>query len=167
MPNAQNEHYTAGRDYRLGSPHLTHATVFDRLSGMLRERLFDCIDRGMPPTVLEIGAGHGGYTEPVLAAGGRVTAVEMAEASVRQLNYLFGHNEAFAVHHSGDGSLAGMQGEFTLVSAVSVLHHIPDYLGFLTEMTDRVAPGGDLVTLQDPLHYSRLPYAHRFDRAAY
>ncbi len=31
----------------------------------------------------ETGAGHGGYTEPVLAAGCAVTAVELSEAALR------------------------------------------------------------------------------------
>jgi ubiquinone/menaquinone biosynthesis C-methylase UbiE len=57
---------------------------------------------------------------------------------------------------------------FDIVSHVSVLHHVPDYLGWLQESVRVLSPGGCLLTFQDPLRYDRIPRVHRvLDRAAY
>jgi len=42
-----------------------------------------------------------------------------------------------------------------VILCISVLHHIPDYLGCVKRLTDVVAPGGDLISFQDPMWYSR------------
>lgn len=52
--------------------------------------------------------------------------------------------------------------------AISVLHHIPDYVQFLASALPRLAPGGSLLCLQDPLLYERLPATRRyFERLSY
>jgi SAM-dependent methyltransferase len=163
----QERFYDDQIDYRRGSPHLAHWSLFDRLTGVVRDALTSLTDAGLPLTVLEVGAGHGGYTEPVLAAGASVTAVEMSESSVWTLERRFGTNSAFSAIYEPDGSLDGVAGEFSLVLCVSVLHHIPDYLTSLSEMASRVAPGGALLTLQDPVSYSRHAKAHTLDRVGY
>jgi hypothetical protein len=64
--------------------------------------------------------------------------------------------------------LGSVTGEFSLVLAVSVLHHIPDYLAFLRAVQHRLTPGGAVLTIQDPLRYSRMSAVqHRTDRLAY
>jgi SAM-dependent methyltransferase len=163
----QEAYYDEDVDYRFGSPHLTHWTLYDRLVSRLRVELQNLSDSGLPSTALEAGAGHGGFTEPVLASGAKVTAVEMSEASVGQLKRRFGRNPQFSVRHSPDGSLEPIGDRYSLVLAVAVLHHIPDYVQFLQSMARSVSEGGSLVTFQDPLWYPRYPAAHRADRAAY
>lgn len=118
--------------------------------------------------MLEIGAGHGGFTEPVLAAGCRVTAVEASRPSLRTLERRYGHNPGFRAVLDTDGSLAEVHGRYSFVLIVAVLHHIPDYVGFLDRVTGFLVPGGTLLTLQDPLWYSRLPGAtHALNRGGY
>ena len=155
-------------DYRAGSPHLAHWQLYDRLVGIVRCQVDRLADRGLPLDVLEIGAGHGGYTEPALAAGCAVTAVEMSRPSLAEMSRRFGHNSRFTPVFDPDGSLGGAAGLYSMILCVSVLHHIPDYLGFLDRALDKLAPGGCLLTLQDPLWYARAGRRSRLlDRAGY
>jgi SAM-dependent methyltransferase len=166
--NIQEAVYTDDVDYRLGSPHLAHLPLYDRLVGILRSQIQDLAGSGLPLTVLEVGAGAGGYTEPALAAGCRVTAVEMSRASVNRLRLKYTTNPAFQAVYDPDGSLAAIRDQFAMVLCVSVLHHIPDYLGFLDKATRLLLPGGALLTLQDPLWYPRVGRpVHGLDRFGY
>ncbi|HEV2121863.1 MAG TPA: class I SAM-dependent methyltransferase [Chloroflexota bacterium] len=157
-------------DYRAGSPHLAHWQLYDRLVGEVLFALRGAGDQGLPPTVLEIGAGHGGYTEPVLAAGGRVTATEMSRPSLARLEGRFGGNESFSCSFDPDGSLEVLDDRrFSLVLCVSVLHHIPDYKTFVKRAVSRhLAAGGTFISIQDPLWYPSVSRtARRLDRLAY
>jgi 2-polyprenyl-3-methyl-5-hydroxy-6-metoxy-1,4-benzoquinol methylase len=166
-PNAQERHYRESVDYSVGSPHLSHPQLYDRLVSLLLDAIDEATRDGLPRTVLEAGAGHGGYTEPVLATGAEVLAVEMSRHSVAELERRFGSNPLFRAAHSPNGVLSDVQGTYTVAMAVAVLHHIPDYLSFLRELAYKVTPGGSLITLQDPLWYPRNRLAHRVDTASF
>jgi SAM-dependent methyltransferase len=164
----QETQYHEEVDYRLGSPHLAHWQLYDRLVGVLRERVRDLAMRGLPLDVLEVGAGHGGYTEPALAAGCTVTAVEMSRPSLAELTRRYGTNSRFLPLFDQDGSLSGTGQEYSMLLCVSVLHHIPDYIGFLGKAVDKLRPGGTLLTLQDPIWYDRAgSHCRALDRAGY
>lgn len=167
VAEATNAFYNSSADYRAGSPHLAHHGLRDRLLHVLHAELIRIAQPGRPLRVLEVGAGHGGYTEPVLAAGHEVVAVEMSAASLAELRRRFGSNDRFAGVHDVYGSLAAVTGDFDVVLAVSVLHHVPDYLGYLDQLTGLLRPGGSLLSLQDPLWYARRPVTHRLDRTLY
>jgi len=165
--NPQEDHYVAGIDYRIGSPHLTHLALYDRLVGVLRQTVQRLSDQGRPLRILEIGAGHGAFTEPALALGCDVTAVDMSGPSVAELQRRFGTNSQFRARCDPDGSLSDIDDGYDLLMFVSVLHHIPDYIDFLRKAASRLGSGGALLTLQDPSWYSRHRAAHRAERAAY
>lgn len=155
-------------DYRAGSPHLNHWRLYDRLVSVLRDHIRGLADQNFPLDVLEIGAGHGGYTEPVLATGCKVTAVEMSRPSLAELNRRFGTNPNFTGVFDPDGSLSNVGGPYSLILCVSVLHHIPDYVSFVDHAIERLAPGGTFLALQDPLWYPRANrYARLVDRGGY
>ena len=135
---------------------------------MVRNSIGHLHAAGLPLDVLEIGAGHGGYTEPVLAAGCRVTAVEASRPSLAVLERRYGANPGFTATFDPDGALDRVDGSFSLILIVSVLHHIPDYVTFLAGVTRLLSPGGSLLSLQDPLCYSRLARpTHLLDRGGY
>lgn len=164
----QESYYDEDVNYRAGSPHLTHWMLYERLVGIIRDSIGDLSTAGLGLEVLEIGAGHGGFTEPVLAAGCRVTAVEASRPSLRTLERRYRHNPGFRAVYDADGSLDAVGGTYSLVLIVAVLHHIPDYVSFLQRVTRFLAPGGTLLTLQDPLWYPRLPrVTHALDRGGY
>jgi SAM-dependent methyltransferase len=165
--NLQEAYYVPHVDYRRGSPHLSHLALHDRLVEILRGIVQRLADQGLPLRVLEVGAGHGGFTEPALAMGCEVTAVDMSGPSVDELQRRFGKNPKFRAVYDPDGTLSDVDGDYSLLMFVSVLHHIPDYMSFLDAACQRITNGGALLTLQDPAWYSRHRAAHRVDQAAY
>lgn len=170
VQSLQENTFNATYDYRAGSPHLAHYQLYEPLVSQVLRRFQLLARRGLDPTVLEIGAGHGGYTEPVLAAGGEVTATEMSRASLARLEARFGSNEDFRGAFDTDGSLAVLgDDQFSMVLCASVLHHIPDYLGFVRHVVSRhLTAGGTFLSFQDPLWYASVPRTTRlFDRFAY
>ena len=82
--------YHSDIDYRRGSPHLAQLPLYDRLVEVLRGTVRRLAEQGLPLRVLEIGAGHGGFTEAALALGCDVTAVDVSESSVEELKRRFG-----------------------------------------------------------------------------
>jgi SAM-dependent methyltransferase len=118
---------------------------------------------------IEVGAGHGAFTEVLASTGARVTVTEMSGPSADHLRRRFAHNEAVRVVYDPGGDHAVSAGlEADLVVCVSVLHHVPDYLGFVAGLSACVTPGGSLVSYQDPLWYPRRGrLALAADRACY
>jgi|SRR5215203_752786 len=167
-PSLQEEHYGEAVDYTVGSPHLSDPVLRQKLTTQLLAALHDLDERGLPLRVLEIGAGHGGYTEPALAAGAEVMAVDMSRPALRHLESRYGTNPGLRCHFSADGSLDEVEGGYTLLLCVSVLHHIPDYAAFLDAALEHLGPGASVLTLQDPLWYSRLSKGvHAVDRGSF
>lgn len=166
--NHQEAYYHEDVDYRYGTPHLSHTWLYDRLVAVVRGGLRALSAAGLPLTVLEIGSGHGSYTEPVLAAGCDVTAIEASQPAVDELLRRYGTNPNFRTVLDRDGTLDAITDTYSMVLIVSVLHHIPDYLTFLDNVASRLSPGGLLLTLQDPLWYARLaPGTHALDKGGY
>jgi SAM-dependent methyltransferase len=170
MQSLQELGYPADRDYRNGSPHLLHWHLYDRLTSMLRRTIAEVMDAGLPPTILEIGAGHGAFTEPALAAGAQVTATDMSRPSVERLTHRYRTNPTFEAVFDPDGSLSALGGRrFSLIVCSSVLHHIPDYQAFLSgPMLDHLDRGGAFVSFQDPLWYPSVgPLTRRLSRYSF
>lgn len=164
---AQDAGHGEGHDYDKGSPHLRHA----RLRTMIEHRLTVLVeqlggDRG-PCRVLEVGGGHGTFTQCLVDAGAEVTVTETSEASARALRERFGDRVEVIHDREGVGILAeGRSWDLAVMTAV--VHHIPDYAGFLDGLGERIAPGGALFTVADPLYYPRMPQlTHRTVRAMY
>jgi hypothetical protein len=64
--------------------------------------------------------------------------------------------------------LEAQRERFDIVSHISMLHHIPDYLGLIEASSGTVSPGGCLLTFQDPLRYDQVPRGHHLaDQALY
>jgi SAM-dependent methyltransferase len=154
-------------DYR-HSPHLAQWPLHDRLAGFILETLNGLPDTGAPPRVLEVGAGHGGYTELLLAAGSDVTVVEMSRPALQRLEARYGGHERLTAVLDAKASLRNAGDGYSLALCVSVLHHIPDYVEFLRRITRRLVARGALVTIEDPLWYPRVRRLTRIvDRSAY
>jgi SAM-dependent methyltransferase len=161
----QNSAHGPDHEYEPGSPHLAHPALNARVAGEIRAAIDRSFDRSGGCHVLEIGAGHGTFTEVAVAAGASVTVTEMSASSVATLNERFRHNDRVQVIHDaeGDGVLS-TGSRYDVVLCISVLHHIPDYLGYVKGLLDVVSPGGDLISFQDPLWY---PRRSRLNLAAY
>jgi phospholipid N-methyltransferase len=168
MGELQEREHGIGHDYAKGSPHIRHHTIRDRLITGLHALVQEVIDRNGQCRVLELGAGHGTFTDHLLAAGAHVTVTEMSEPSVRFLESRFRRNPNVTVVHDQDGTAACQAGLVDAVVCVSVLHHIPDYLGTVKQLVENIAPGGAFLSAQDPLWYPRRSrMSMSLDRNAY
>lgn len=162
MRDLQELAHGDGFDYREGSPHLKHSALRDALLEVVRTEVRAASARGLEPAVLDIGAGHGSFVEPLLAYGCRVTATEMSRPSRDRLFNLYGGNDRFEVVLDATGRLDGLpHNGFAVVLFASVLHHIPDYIAALSMACERIVVGGSLVTLQDPLWCPTVPASTR------
>lgn len=166
---AQDRAHPAGHDYDKGSPHLRHPQLRSMVQGRLEALVAEAIARTGRCRVLEIGAGHGTFTETLLAAGATVTVTETSRASAQHLRAVFAGDRRVRVLYDATGEELFELGEtFDLAAIISVLHHIPDYLAFLHRLGDRIEPDGAIFSVQDPLFYPRrsLP-AHVASRGSY
>lgn len=170
MQHLQEFAYAPGYDYREGAPHLKHPWIYDWITSVLRSEVRRVDGAGLPMSVLEVGAGDGGFVEPLLATGASVMATEMSRPSIAVLQEKFGRNPSFQVAFDPDGGMSCLGDErYAIVLYASVLHHIPDYLAAIAlTCKDHLLPGGTLVTFQDPILYASLPRgAHLASEALY
>lgn len=139
--------------------------IEQRLSALVR----DSIERTGSCRVAEIGAGHGTFTDHLVASGATVTVTEASNASFEHLVRRFAADDRVQVVLDATGEqILAQAREWDLVVIISVLHHIPDYVGFLDKIQDLVADGGAIFTVQDPLWYPRRSrLAHVVGRASY
>jgi SAM-dependent methyltransferase len=162
MALLQESLYGAQVDYEPGSPHLRHAALRSRIVARIRELVAEQFARAGRCRVLEVGAGHGAFTDHVAAAGAEVTVTEMSRPSVQVLTARYAANPRVRVCYDPDGTAGlGDTDRYDLVLCISVLHHIPDYLGFVRQAVAAVEPGGAFACFQDPLWYPRRGRADR------
>ena len=158
------------RRYIDGAPHLKHASI-DRAYRSLVDDALAGVSRD--PTeirVLEIGAGSGLASRPLFERRVKVTAVDSSESMLRQYAAAAAASGLAVQTIASDaiGFLSSTEMRFDVVTHVSVLHHVPDYLDLLRRSTAVVGSGGALVTFQDPLRYDRMPVRdHVIERASY
>jgi len=146
--------HPAGHNYDIGSPHLTHLRLRNWMVSTLRDLVAEQFRTKGAVRVLEIGAGHGAFTDHLLATGAHVTMTEMSRASADLLDERYRHNPAARVVFDPDGHAARDLGNsFDLVCAISVLHHIPDYLAAVCEWLRVIDAGGTFASFADPLWY--------------
>ncbi|MFJ8634573.1 class I SAM-dependent methyltransferase [Streptomyces sp. NPDC093568] len=155
MGDLQQCGHGAGHNYAKGSPHILHHSIRDRLVQRIHQMVGDVMNRNGRCRVLEVGAGHGCFTDHLLAAGAEVEVTEMSAPSAEFLRHRFRHNRKVVVVHDPDGDATRAGDPVDAVVCISVLHHIPDYLGTTGKLAGRVAPGGAFLSFQDPLWYPR------------
>jgi 2-polyprenyl-3-methyl-5-hydroxy-6-metoxy-1,4-benzoquinol methylase len=167
--SSQDAGHGDDHDYEVGSPHLSHPQLRNRIVETIRDVLRTQLAAKGQARVLEIGAGHGAFTDHVLATGASVTVTEMSSASATLLQERYAHNPQARVLFDETGDAAGVEGEqFDVVLCMSVLHHIPDYLAAIENWVSLLAPGGAFLSFQDPLYYPRRTKANlAVDRGSY
>jgi len=151
------------------SPHLKHSSISQTLLLNLRSALTDVRIRNLPPTLLEVGAGAGGFVEPALAYGCTVAATDMARPALEMLTERYGENPNFTGIYDPDGTLAALgDRRFSLALYASVLHHIPDYMKAIELTLAHLEYGGAFLSFQDPLWYPSMKRSVRlFSETAY
>lgn len=164
----QERAHAAGHDYAKGSPHIRHHRIRDRVIAGLHTLVGDVMERNGRCRVIEVGAGHGTFTDHLAAAGAEILVTEMSAPSVEVLRHRFRHNPQVTVVHDPEGEVIRGSESIDAVVFISVLHHIPDYLGTVEQLVQRIAPGGAFFSVQDPLWYPRRSWmSMNLDRGAY
>ena len=143
------------RTYIGGAPHVKHRELRDLFAQLAGEAL------GNGKSILDVGAGTGLATAPLLGRGLAITAVDSSAPMLERYRSREPSAE-FIVADAAEWIASCMQ-RFDLVLLVSMLHHVPDYLSLLQNSAALVRSGGSLLTFQDPLRYSSQP---RLDRIA-
>lgn len=155
------------------SPHIRHVPVralYARMAAVAFERARTFTST---PAVLDLGAGDGAVTRVFIKLGARVTAVDVSEL---QLETLAERNADFAERltiECGEaaGTLARFRRDgrcFDVITAVSFLHHVPDYLAIVRAAVDILEPQGQLITFQDPMSFLSMRSRDRLiSRVAY
>ena len=169
VAHLQDLGHDGDHDYEPGSPHLTHSQLRRQIISTLEELVADGFAASNSCSVLEIGAGHGQFTDHLLAFGAEVTATEMSRSSAERMARRYANNPRATVVLDSDGSaVSALPGEFDVVFAASVLHHIPDYLAAIGTWLPRIARGGSFYSVEDPILYSRQrPTTRLAQRSAY
>jgi 2-polyprenyl-3-methyl-5-hydroxy-6-metoxy-1,4-benzoquinol methylase len=153
-----------------GAPHIKHASLRE-LYARLLVRVFDSAARSAKtPRVLDLGAGDGSVTLPFLDLGAEVVAVDLSNFQLETLR------KRCAAYHSRlesrcEDVLSFVQHEtrrFDVVVLNSFLHHVPNYLGLLTDVLALLKPHGQLFSFQDPVRYDTIGIGGRmFTNMAY
>jgi SAM-dependent methyltransferase len=162
----QDESHGGEHEYK--SPHLRPGEPRNMIVGRLRQ-LIDAHAAAGPCTLLDMGAGHGSYTAEVLTAGAaRVVCTEMSQGAANRLREMFDGDSRVTVVYDPDGELVYQLDPVDVVCMISLLHRIPDYATTLGRLAEVVAPGGSLITFQDPDYYPRRkPLARVTNRVSY
>jgi ubiquinone/menaquinone biosynthesis C-methylase UbiE len=122
-----------------------HAEIYNPLEqARLEQVLVEIIDDlGVPqPDILDLGAGTGNISIKLIQRNCCVTALDVSLASLEVLKEKIGHDHRLVTVLLDSQRLPFPDSTFDVVTAYSVLHHIPDYLGAIREMIRLLRPGG-------------------------
>jgi SAM-dependent methyltransferase len=106
--------------------------------------IFEQVKPHLGEDVLEVGAGHGTFTEIMSERGVRVVATDVSERCVERLRARFASNDRVAVVHGGADAGAG-HSPFDSAVLINVLEHIEDDDSVLRELSATLKPGGRLI----------------------
>ena len=94
-------------------------------------------------TALDVGCGAGLLTEPLSRLGAKVTGVD---ASPEVIAVAREHAATTGLHIDYRvADVAGLEGEFDLISAMEVIEHVAEPAVFVNALAKRLAPGGLLI----------------------
>lgn len=167
--SSQDASHGEGHDYVKGSPHLRHDVLRGRIAEQLRGLVHATIAAKGSCHVIEVGAGHGTFTEFLLDAGASVTVTEASRASAKALSDKYAGRDDVEVFYDTTGEdVFTRPGGADGVVCASLLHHIPDYLSFVDRLSGLVTAGGWFYSVQDPTYYPRRPRrVHLASRGTY
>ena len=170
LANTASYDSAATAKYIDGAPHIKHASLRS-LYGELVVLVFDRAKAECEvPHVLDLGAGEGSVTLPFLELGARVTAVDISQKQLQALREkcgAFGDRLRVRCEDIHD-TLKHDSERYDIVVTNSFLHHVPDYLGMISEATKLLAPAGQFFSFQDPLRYDSFGrFATAFINLAY
>jgi ubiquinone/menaquinone biosynthesis C-methylase UbiE len=126
-----------------------HTEIFnEKEQSRLRKELeyaLDTVDmRGMRRRALDIGCGTGNVTRHLVDLGASAVAADVSPDFLRVVDDRYGQSQVTTALLNGHDLREFDDQSFDLVTAYSVLHHVPDYLGLVREALRVLKPGGVL-----------------------
>lgn len=91
---------------------------------------------------LDFGCGTGNITEHLAILGCDVTAADVSENFLKIIRSRRFPTEVKTVGLNGQSVASLKDGDFDFIALYSVLHHLPDYLSLIGELTSKLRPGG-------------------------
>jgi SAM-dependent methyltransferase len=113
-------------------------------AGNYAKWIFKLIEPHLGDQVLEVGAGHGTFTEMLARTAKRVVACDLSERCADRLRDRFSGDEHVEVLHGSIDSAAAY-GPFDSVVLINVLEHIKDDNGALRDALSHLKPGGRVI----------------------
>lgn len=160
MKKYNKEYYDSLSDgeYILGAPHIKHKSIATLYTDLLQQAFAVASNSNAGLLhVLDIGAGDGSATIPLLKRGASVLAVDISEQQLTQLrskcNDLPGHLE---VRCADIDAVLNEDQRYNIIVANSLLHHIPDYIGLVRRASSRLSDYGVFFCFQDPMWSSSI-----------
>lgn len=158
------------RNCPIFAPHINHKSLRDLYLDSLRSVFARAKERAAEPRVLDLGAGEGSVTVPMLQLGARVTAVDISPSQLGEMERKCRQFAERITIHCKDVNefLAETGEEYDIVVANSFLHHVPDYLGMIGRAVKLLGENGQFFSFQDPMRYDTLPvFTRLYSGAAY
>lgn len=114
-------------------------------------------------TVLDFGCGPGFFTRPLaelVGPSGRVVAADLQQGMLDRLRATIAGTPLAAriVLHRSQPDRIGLTQQFDFVLAFYALHELPDQQAFFVEVRYLLAPQGQVLVVEPPLHVSRAAF---------
>lgn len=156
--NAEIYDDKATRDFIDGAPHIKHASL-RRFYKSLYSDVFDTAKATTPVVrVLDLGAGEGSVTRQFLRLGANVTAVDISASQLNELRKKC-QNDAQSLHvvqNDINEFLETAEEKYDIIIFSAFLHHVPDYLGMISNATKFLHENGQICVFQEPLRFDSL-----------
>jgi ubiquinone/menaquinone biosynthesis C-methylase UbiE len=133
----------SSRRYDRRHPEIFNPIEQARLHGELERALTEIRSGASPHRALDLGCGTGNITRHLVELGARVLAADVSPEFLNLIDRRYAATGRVETFQLNGRDLSGIaDASVDLVCAYSVLHHIPDYLGALDEISRVLAPGG-------------------------
>lgn len=152
------------KDYIDGAPHIKHKCLLRFYGKMLNEAIQTVKSGSKILKVLDLGAGEGAVTIPLLELGHQVTSVDVSKEQLETLrkNCLKVNDNLTTICSDAFKFLENDFNKYDLVVCNSFLHHVPDYLTLIQHCQEKLKPGGVFFSFQDPLRYDTIGRFNHF-----
>ena len=125
-----------------------HGEIYNEIEQERLHRMLECACGNIrtdsePKTALDLGCGSGNLTDHLIQLGLHTVAADVSDRFLRRVWQQFSPTNKLEVLKLNGNDLSNIEdASFDLVATYSVLHHVPDYLGIVSEMVRVLKPGG-------------------------
>ncbi len=169
-------HNNVAKKYEARHGEIFNQVEQDRLRRTLQSACDAVVTTSQPMKALDFGCGSGNLTRHLLSLGITVTAADVSSGFLDLVRSRYPTDKLNTLLMNGSDLSNIADDTFDLVVTYSVLHHVPDYLSAIAELTRVCRPGGvimldhehsDEYWAGDPVYDTFRRAALRFDWRKY